>query len=74
MKKITLILIATVFYACNEQAKKCNQGQYQEQIVLDKYDIIVLDSCEYIAYKWAGADNHVITHKGNCKYCIKRLK
>ena len=74
MKKITFILLTIIFYGCVEQSKQKEVYHLKETIGIGKYDIIVIDSCEYIAYKWAGADNHVITHKGNCKYCIKRLK
>jgi hypothetical protein len=34
------------------------------------YDVIIIDSCEYlnnISYRF-------FTHKGNCKYCAKRTK
>ena len=72
MKKITLIVLAILFYGCSEQSKKAEQKQEIPNI--DKYDIIIIDSCEYIVYKWAGSDRHVITHKGNCKFCLKRFK
>lgn len=41
---------------------------------IDKDVIVVtIDSCEYIAnYTHNGC--YVFTHKGNCKYCQKRLE
>ena len=39
----------------------------------EKYDVIVIDSCEYIQY--GDAYGYLsITHKGNCKYCAERAK
>lgn len=42
----------------------------------NKYETVVIDSCEYIQYDKGYLDNRVyaITHKGNCKYCIERHK
>jgi hypothetical protein len=34
-----------------------------------KYNVIVIDSCEYIAI---GGTHPTITHKGNCKHCSKK--
>ena len=38
------------------------------------YTVVVIDSCEYIEYKYGFVDNrvHTITHKGNCKFCKER--
>jgi len=48
-----------------------------KQSQLDKlstqYEIIEVDSCEYI--KWVGyRDSFTYTHKANCKYCALRAK
>jgi len=37
------------------------------------YKITVVDGCEYITGGLVGSNWHVITHKGNCKYCRIRL-
>lgn len=37
----------------------------------DRFDIIVIDSCEYIGRK-LGYSAGVLTHKGNCKFCASR--
>jgi hypothetical protein len=34
--------------------------------------IIEVDSCEYLFGNWAYAT--VLTHKGNCKFCLERNK
>ena len=35
-------------------------------------EILTIDSCEYLYGGWGNAT--VLTHKGNCVYCIDRLK
>ena len=42
-------------------------------VVKDYTDPLItveVDSCEYLLGDWGGAT--VLTHKGNCKYCLKR--
>jgi len=34
--------------------------------------IVEVDSCEYLLGKWSSAT--VLTHKGNCKFCLERTK
>lgn len=38
----------------------------------DGFDIVNIDDCEYIRTRSGGT--HLMTHKGNCKYCIERSK
>lgn len=50
---------------------------YPKQIYFfDKYNengsIILADSCEYIT-RWYGGNAGILTHKGNCKFCEKRM-
>ncbi len=76
MKLIKLILLLMVFSSCSkeEQPTKTLEDLYP---IIDKIEsdinLYVIDSCEYIGYinNW-NAD--ILTHKGNCKYCIKRNK
>lgn len=37
-----------------------------------EYSIITIDSCQYIKYDSTAIDFRLI-HKGDCKYCIKRI-
>jgi len=59
MKKIILLALTAVMMAgC--LTKRDSNGML--------YDVIVVDSCEYI-----GSDNlMVIGHKGNCRFCKER--
>ena len=34
--------------------------------------IVEVDSCEYLLGEWGRAT--VLTHKGNCKFCLERSK
>ena len=44
-----------------------------------KFSIVTIDKCEYIVYKDCGVmstggwGSGGITHKENCKYCVKRF-
>jgi uncharacterized lipoprotein NlpE involved in copper resistance len=62
MKKIILLaLAALMMVGCN------NQPDYQR---IDKWQILELDSCEYIQ-----ADGyHGYVHKGNCRFCRERMQ
>lgn len=37
------------------------------------FEIYVIDSCEYIG-NISGTSGDMITHKGNCKFCLNRNK
>lgn len=65
------ILIASVLICSCESPKTENDEQVLE------YDVIEIDSCEYImvqseTYSWKKVTS--IAHKGNCKYCLERRK
>lgn len=62
MKKIILlVLIALMMAGCNPPP------DYQR---IDKWQILELDSCEYIQ-----ADGyHGYVHKGNCHFCRERMQ
>lgn len=43
--------------------------------IAEDYQVIVIDSCEYIAAKAPFGDyGWVMSHKGNCKFCAERNK
>ena len=51
----------------------CESETQRSKEILDKYQVIEIDSCEYILSKSPNADyGWVMAHKGNCKYCTKR--
>lgn len=62
MKK-TLLFIALVFTACTTKQK------VNDSVIVSNgkdVNIVVIDSCEYLACCTYGA-RYVYTHKGNCK-------
>ena len=63
MKKLVLLtLAALMIVGCNY-----NPPDYQR---IDKWQILELDSCEYIQ-----ADGyHGYVHKGNCRFCQQRMR
>lgn len=42
-----------------------------DRIVLRVYEI---DGCEYIGNLWPSSQQSYLAHKGNCKFCEKRLE
>lgn len=50
------------------------ENEATETSPLGDFKIKVIDSCEYIEYDWGWGDQRVysLTHKGNCKYCVKK--
>jgi len=62
MKKLVLLaLAALIMVGCDKSISS-----------VDGYDIVIIDSCEYIRNEnFYGC---VIVHKGNCKYCQQRLR
>lgn len=66
MKKLFILsLLFGMLYSCSNEVHKSN-----EAIGTDgkSYDVIVIDSCEYIT--WCSR----IAHKGNCRFCEERNK
>ena len=70
MKNLTLLLLVLIASCTNTQNTK--PEIINKQLSDTRYDILILDSCEYIVFAWVPRDDHVITHKGNCKFCIER--
>lgn len=73
MKHHFIWLLCILFVGCHPHA----ESSANEPIERDgAFTIEVIDSCQYVVYDYGVADQRVyaITHKGNCKYCLKRLK
>lgn len=71
MKKLILLYITIVFTNCEQ--KYTIQNKNQAVSVNTTFQIIIIDSCEYIAYRFYRS-NGLLTHKGNCTYCLNRNK
>lgn len=71
MKKLILLSIAIVFANCEQ--KYTIQNKNQAVSGNTTFQIIIIDNCEYIAYHFCQNDG-LLTHKGNCTYCLNRNK
>lgn len=70
MKKFLLVLTILLMFSCT---KRNPDGSFilnrpENDRALGNPTLIVVDSCEYIAW------GHGLAHKGNCKYCAERRK
>lgn len=74
MKHLTSIILFTIFLfsSCNKANIKEENTEYIFNELGHRFKIIEIDSCEYLFSK--GAQRVAITHKGNCKFCEKRIK
>ncbi len=80
MKK--LILVAFLAVGCSSTSGHKNNSvssfesastTFLEKSLGREAEVVTIDSCEYIM--WGGAQATVnLTHKGNCKWCLKRNK
>ena len=69
LKLCILTYLLTVAASCQQEHVTSDTD---EQI---EYDVLVIDSCEYILVQSDTHMNHhvnCITHKGNCKFCKER--
>lgn len=68
MKKLIILTIFTIIMiSCNDEL---SVRKSPEKLCEEDYQTIVIDSCEYLKYKY----RVVLAHKGNCKYCTERQK
>lgn len=72
MKIFKFMLFAFILFGCSNPSDKKEVNVEVKRLEDTRYNILILDGCEYIVFNWAQRDNHVITHKGNCKFCIER--
>ena len=61
MKKLLLLALTAMMMAGCKESGIVNPH---------KYNVVVMDSCEYITYHEAVG----FQHKGNCKFCVERRK
>lgn len=63
-----VLLVAVIFCGCG------NSHQTKEERNWQGFEVIVVDSCEYINQFEGGHSGYRFTHKGNCKFCAERSK
>lgn len=72
MKKLILLIAISLFMlSCGQAGVGGDRTENRD----DKYSIVVIDSCEYIECDYGILDQRIysLTHKGNCKFCSKRM-
>ena len=73
--KNTILILATLFLitsCCDSRNDILKTKNAEDDYYL--YGIIVFDSCEYIKVENHSEIIKQIIHKGNCKYCAKRIQ
>ena len=66
MKKILfLTLVAIIMVGCETDSAK---STYR----VNQFDVIEVDSCEYLKNWSAGGYYSYLAHKGNCRFCKER--
>lgn len=63
-----LALMALLLMSCGETPRTEKDSTLE-------YDVIEIDSCEYIMVQSRTSYGYIVTsigHKGNCKYCMER--
>lgn len=66
-------------YPLQSSKKAVERSKTEKELALDQmhrpagYEVMVIDSCEYIV-GWGGNGDGgpIMTHKGNCRYCKQR--
>ena len=67
------LLVAVIFCGCGNGTTAKEQPIEQTKDY-HNYNLIVIDSCEYLEAGGVPRDWTVLTHKGNCKFCAERSK
>ena len=92
MKKLFFVLLSLILITgCDNRTEEERYRDYLEKQKQEKikkaqterwhgFNVIVIDSCEYIYKKYevrggyAGYGYGFMAHKGNCKFCAERNK
>ena len=74
MKKfmfLNAMLMVVFFCSCGKSQQELNNEQNELNRIdgFYCYDIVTIDSCEYIVTRSNGYNGRAICHKENCKYC-----
>ena len=73
MKKVlSIILLSTILSSCEEVNTPKTRTRFVVKEGYGPLTLVEVDSCEYLLGEWGNAT--VLTHKGNCKFCLERNK
>lgn len=75
------LLVAVIFCGCQQETVNKVEHFYGDSKATEifngvNYQIVEIDSCEYIIGRDNGGYNggYFLSHKGNCKFCTERSK
>lgn len=66
------VLLAVVFFIRCGNEITAQENNIEQSIDYHGYNLIIIDSCEYFEAGGVPRDWTVLTHKGNCKFCLAR--
>jgi hypothetical protein len=69
---ISALLLTIVFCGCREVNVPKKDTGFVVREGNEPLLIVEVDSCEYLLGIW-GSET-ILTHKGNCKFCLERTK
>ena len=69
---ISILILTILSCGCREVNTPRKGTGFVVREDKDPLIIVEVDSCEYLLGDWADAT--VLTHKGNCKFCLERNK
>ena len=69
---INILILTILSCGCQEVNTPGKDTGFLVKKNKDPLIIVEVDSCEYLLGDWADAT--VLTHKGNCKFCLERTK
>jgi hypothetical protein len=73
MKKVlSIFLLSTILSSCEEVNTPKKNTRFVVKEGYHPLTLVEVDSCEYLFGEWGNAT--VLTHKGNCKFCLERNK
>lgn len=78
MKRVVFFTAMLLMCSCEQsKTKKIDPTKNVSYDVMNNpnFQIITIDSCEYVLYcsqKYSGSWASGLTHKGNCRFCVKR--
>lgn len=72
LKILAIPVFALLLMACEEPNVKIKKTEYVFNSSGHSFKIIELDSCQYFFFE--GGHAMGLSHKGNCKFCINRIK
>lgn len=68
------MLIAFIFCGCGTEPQIKTEEQIKQENNWGGFEVIVVDSCEYLNQFDGPHSGYRFTHKGNCKFCTERSK